>query len=177
MKPHFDQSGNTKETISELIKLLSSRDPAKRKQAHDRLIQIGKPAVTALIKLTTWPKTELRREAASILGDMEDPSAIPTLINLLVDDAFEVRWRAAESLIKMKRDALIPLFQELIQKDRFDSVWFLEGVHHILGKLDEKGYLGPASQKVLAAFKDPVKEIAVPKAAEKALEGFENIPS
>ena len=106
---------------------------------------------------------------------MQDPSAIPTLINLLVDEAFEVRWRAAESLIEMKRDALIPLFQALLQKDRLNSVWFLEGVHHILRKLDEKGYLGPASQKVLEAFKDPVKEIAVPEAAEKALEGFENI--
>jgi len=72
---------------------------------------------------------------------------------------------------------LVPLFQELIQKDRFDSVWFLEGVHHILGKLDEKGYLGPVSQKVLEAFKEPVKEIAVPKAAEKALEALENIAS
>ena len=57
-----------------------------------------------------------------------------------------------------------------MRKERFGSVWFLDSVHHILSKLDEKGYLAPPSQTVLEAFKDPVKEIAIPEAAEKALE-------
>ena len=96
------------------------------------------------------------------------------MINLLIDERFEVRWRAAESLVKMKRDVVFPLFQELLRKDRFDSVWFLEGAHHILRKLDNEGYLEPLWRKVLEAFDDPMKEIKIPEAAERALETLEN---
>ncbi len=180
MKVHFNRPSASKETIRKLIDALGSRDPTKRHQAHNRLSEFGGKAIPALIKLTADPKPELRREAASILGDIHDPSGIPALINLLDDEAYEVRWRAAESLIKMDRDGIIPLFRELQHSNRFDSAWFLDSVHHILRKLNEKGYLGPPSQKVLKAFEDPVKEIAIPEAAEKALEtlgAFDQIPS
>ena len=180
MKVHFNRPSASKETIRKLIDALGSRDPTKRHQAHNRLSEFGGKAIPALIKLTADPKPELRREAASILGDIHDPSGIPALINLLDDEAYEVRWRAAESLIKMDRDGIIPLFRELQHSNSFDSAWFLDSVHHILRKLNEKGYLGPPSQKVLKAFEDPVKEIAIPEAAEKALEtlgAFDQIPS
>ena len=172
MKSHVNRPPVSKETIHTLINSLSSDDPTERNRAQNRLSKIGKPAVNALITLTSQPQAALRREAASILGEIRVPSAIPALINLLVDEAFEVRWRAAESLIKMKRDSVVPLFQELQRGNRFESIWFLEGVHHILRKLDEEGYLGPPSQKVLEAFEDPMKEIAIPMAAEKALEAL-----
>ncbi len=173
MEKHIYDSFTPKESTDKLIDLLDSGDPFERKEAQNRLSEIGKPAVPALIKLTKHPESELRWEAAKILGDIGDPAAIPTLINLLVDEAFEVRWRAAESLIKMKRASIIPLFQELQREKRFESVWFMEGVHHVLRKLDEIGYLGLPSQKVLEAFKNPSNEIAVPEAAEKALEALE----
>ena len=172
MKSHFNRPSASKQAISKLITSLKSNDATERNKAQNHLIEIGKPAVPAIIKLTTESEPELRREAVSILGDIGGPSAILALINLLVDEAFEVRWRAAESLIKMKRESIIPLFQELEQKNRFDNIWFLDGVHHILRKLDEEGYLGPPSQKVLEAFEDPVREVVVPEAAEKALEAL-----
>jgi len=172
MKSHFNRSSASKETINKLIKSLSSKDPVERHRAQIRLSEIGKPAVAALIKLTAGLEPELRHDAASILGDIRAPSAIPALINLLDDQAFEVRWRAAESLIHMKREGVVPLFRELQRAKRFDSVWFLDGVRHILRKLDEEGYLGPPAQKVLEAFEDSMKEIAIPKAAEKALEAL-----
>jgi HEAT repeat protein len=175
MKSHINHPLASPETIDRLIKSLRSNDSAERNDAQNHLTQIGKPAVEALIKLTVQPDAELRREAASILGNIHDPSAIPALINLLVDERFEVRWRAAESLVKMKREVVFPLFQELLRKDRFDSVWFLEGAHHILRKLDQDGYLEPLSQKVLEAFDDPTKEITIPEAAEKALEMLKNL--
>jgi hypothetical protein len=76
-----------------------------------------------------------------------------------------------------KRDGVVPLFQELQRRNRFDSVWFLDGANHILRKLNEEGYLGPPSPKVLEAFEDPMKEIAIPKAAERALEALKNLYS
>jgi HEAT repeat protein len=176
MISHSNRPPASNKTIKELIDLLGSKDPMERNHAQYHLIEIGKPAVAALIILTAQPETELRREAASILGDIHDPSTIPTLIDLLVDRAFEVRWRAAESLIKMKRDSVVPLLQELQRKNRIKSVWFLEGAHHILRKLDAEGYLGLPLQKVLEAFNDSVKEIAVPEAAEKAMEALKNRP-
>ena len=170
METHINRIPASKGDIEQLIQELTSHDSNERMNAQIRLTEIGKPAVPILIEMTTKPEPNLRREAAFVLGEMHEPSAIRALIDLLVDEAFEVRWRAAESLVKMERDTLIPLFQELIRKERFGSVWFLDSVHHILSKLDEKGYLAPPSQGVLDAFKDPVKEIAIPEAAEKALE-------
>ena len=169
---NLERLSTSQETIKAWIDSLGSQDPAERKQAQSHLVGIGKPAAAALIQLTANPKSEVRREAALILGDIRDPAAIPVLINMLVDEAFEVRWRAAESLVKMKRDVVIPLLQELQRSNRFNSVWFLEGARHVLRKLDEEGYLGMPSQKVLAAFADPVRIIAVPIAAEKATEAL-----
>jgi H+-transporting ATPase len=180
MDSYVNHPSVSTETLTKLVQSIGSHNLSERKKAQNRLTEIGEKAVPALIKLTMHSKSELRREAAVILGDIRDSSAIPALINLLVDEAFEVRWRAAESLIKMKRNAVVPLFLELQHSSRFGSAWFLEGVHHILRKLDEQGYLGPPSQKVLVAFKDPVKAIAIPTAAEKALEALgaiDQIPS
>ncbi len=173
IKSDMDHDTHSALTIRKLIALIGSRDPNERRTAQERLTGIGKGAVPALILLTASPEAELRREGAALLGDIGDRSAIPALINLLVDEAFEVRWRAAESLIKMRRESIIPLFRALWQSDRFDSVWFLEGIHHILRKLNEEGYLAPPSQQVLAAFDDPVREIAIPAAARKALEALD----
>lgn len=175
MKSHFNPLSTSPGTINKLIESLSSKDLSERTQAEYRLIEIGNPAVTALIQMASQNKSDHRWKAASILGDIRDPSAISTLINLLIDETVEVRWRAAESLIKMGRETVVPLFQELLKKDRFGSMWFLDGVHHILRKLDDEGYLGPPSQAVLKAFDDPVKEIAIPEAAEKALEMLKHL--
>jgi HEAT repeat protein len=175
MESHIYHTPVSMDFINNLIELLDSRDPSVRKEAQNHLAEIGRSAVPALMKLTNQPKSELRWEAAYILGDIGDPMAIPTLIALLVDEAFEVRWRAAESLIKMNRASIIPLFQELQHENRFESVWFMEGVHHILRKLDEIGYLGLPSQGVLEAFNHPSNEIAVPEAAEKALEALSDL--
>ncbi len=172
MKANIDPTPTSREAINKLIRELASHDPNERIRAQIRLTEIGKPALDILVQMTTKPEIDLRREAAAVLGEMRDPSAIPALINLLVDEAFEVRWRAAESLIKMGRETLVPLFQELLKKERFGSIWFLDSVHHILRKLDKEGYLAPPSQKVLVAFKNSMKEIAIPKAAEKALEAL-----
>jgi hypothetical protein len=76
------------------------------------------------------------------------------------------------AVVRTSQTLLLIAFQELQRRNRFDSVWFLDGVHHILRKLNEEGYLGPPSQKVLEAFEDPIKEIAIPKAAKKALEAL-----
>ena len=145
---HIDPDPSSDQAIKGWIGSLGSHDPNVRKTAYGRLTGIGKPAMPALIQLTADPEPELRREAAAILGDIGDPTSIPTLIDLLVDEAFEVRWRAAESLVKMKRESVIPMFQALRNSDRFNSVsWSLEGTHHILRKLDEEGYLGPPSRQ------------------------------
>ena len=91
---HIDPDPSSDQAIKGWIGSLGSHDPNVRKTAYGRLTGIGKPAMPALIQLTADPEPELRREAAAILGDIGDPTSIPTLIDLLVDEAFEVRWRA-----------------------------------------------------------------------------------
>lgn len=160
-------------TIFDLMALLKSKDPHERKKAQYELIDIGKPAIQPLLQMVHDPDVEVRREITAILGELADPSAIPSLIDLMDDEAFEVRWRAAESMTKMKRAALIPLLKELKLKKRFSSPRFLEGAHHILRLLNEEGYLGPSVQ-VLEAFDATEREIAIPWTANKVLETLEH---
>jgi len=60
------------------------------------------------------------------------------------------------AVVRTSQTILLTVFQELQQGNRFDAVWFLDGAHHILRKLNEEGYLGPPSPKVLEAFEDPM---------------------
>jgi hypothetical protein len=151
-----------------LIQMLASGRWRERKFARAAFIRIGSPIVPTLIQLLSHPRSDVRWEAAFILGVLQEPSSAPALVKALEDEAVEVRWRAAEALICMKRHSLIPLFERL--KERFESVHMREGARHVLHGLDQSGSLAEPSLKVLAALDSIEPAMTVPWAVEHALE-------
>ncbi|GAB4542180.1 MAG: hypothetical protein Kow0063_33800 [Anaerolineae bacterium] len=152
-----------------LIATLTSKDSLARQRARESLVDIGKPAVAALMEAlaATDSNYHVRWEAAKALSELEDAGAAPVLVNALEDENFGVRWLAAEGLISLGRDGLIPLMEALVQ--RSDSVVLREGARHVLRMLSE-GDLHAQISPVLAALEEVQPTLAVPKAAHTALE-------
>ncbi len=169
MERHINLS-NTNKEIDLWIDHLASTNLKERKTARERLVMIGKPAVPALIHLLTDPRADQRWEAACVLGDIADPEAAPALVTALEDDTVQVRWRAAEALTQMGRESLLPLFRQL--ENRSDCVQLREGAHHILHCLNDDGVLDGPSLKVMEALESPDPAVAVPWAAEKAIDAL-----
>lgn len=157
--------------IPALIATLAGNDGLERQRARESLVDIGKPAVAALIEVLAAPDSNYhtRWEAAKALSDLEDPEAASVLVNALEDEDFGVRWLAAEGLIAMGRDGLAPLLEALVK--RSDSASLREGAHHVLRMLN-KGDLHAQIGPVLAALEDVEPILEVPVATHAALDAL-----
>jgi HEAT repeat protein len=157
--------------VAPLIAALNSRDGTERKVARLRLIEIGRPAVPALIEALQSPSEHVRWEAAKALVDIRDGRAAPALVRILEDPEPAVRWLAAEALMVLGRDGLIPLLQGL--ERRSSSVWFRDGAHHVLRALTLDG-VAEEARPVLEALEDIEPPVEVPIAAHEVLERLKN---
>jgi hypothetical protein len=107
------------EKIDELLKVLGSRDPDKRKRAADRLARLGsagRRAVPALLKLLHDPKVEVADAADSALAAIGPPDKkdLPALIDALQDAKLaKARRYAADALSKLG-DAAKPALDALV---------------------------------------------------------------
>ena len=86
--------------IAPLIEKLTLNDARIRRDASEALIDIGAPALPALITALQDPDPNLRWCAASVLGDMGEEAvvAIPALTQALQDSASQVRLYATLAL-------------------------------------------------------------------------------
>ena len=157
--------------IPALIATLAGNDGLERQRARESLVDIGKPAVAALIEVLAAPDSNyhMRWEAAKALSDLEDPEAASMLVNALEDEDFGVRWLAAEGLIALGRDGLSPLLKALVK--RSNSTSLREGAHHVLRMLDD-AELHYQVAPVLAALEDVEPILEVPVAAHAALDAL-----
>jgi len=156
--------------IPSLIKQLSDTDGFVRMQAREVLTCIGAPAVTELIHTLSTANSQLRWQVIKILDGIQDPAAARVLVEQLKDDNAGVRWAASDALIALRRDAIPPLLETLIRD--FDSLWLRQAAHHILHVFKDAGILIEAEEKVFEALEDVEPAMAVPWAAEKALESL-----
>jgi HEAT repeat protein len=114
-----------KRAIPYLIKMLE--DDYAQDEASKALLCFDKNAVSPLIETLTRKnytrfnnETNLsvkrRAEAARLLGEIGDPSAIRTLIKMLEDEKWEVRLSSALSLVEIgvSKDEIIKVIPELI---------------------------------------------------------------
>jgi hypothetical protein len=161
---------NSYQSILIWIKKIGSRDSSERQFARSFLIKEGKNAIPDLIQALSSGGQRTRKEAAKILAQMRDPIAASALVQALMDEDHDVRWAAMEALIALDRIGLEPLLQALM-KD-LDSVWLLEGAHHILHVLKNRGRLGKPLMKVFRALEGIEPQSAVPWAAEAAWESL-----
>lgn len=154
--------------IPSLVRKLGDVDGFIRMHAREILICIGGPAVPALIDTLSNDNSQLRWQAIKVLESIQDPSAAPALVDRLKDDNAGVRWAASDALIRLREAAIPALLEGLICN--FDSLWLRQGAHHILHVLKDAGKLNQAEEKVFEALEGVEPTVAVPWAAEKALE-------
>jgi HEAT repeat protein len=141
-----------------LIQTLASRDGMSRQAARRSLVAIGEPATDGLVEALTHKSAQLRWEAAKALSELADPKGGPALVAALADREFGVRWLAAEGLIVLGRAGLAPLMQALV--DKSSSTLLLEGAHHVLRVLAERG-LRDLVAPILQALEGPEPAIDV----------------
>ncbi len=156
--------------IPSLISKLGDVDGFIRMHAREILICIGEPAVPELIKTLSDDNSQLRWQAIKVLESIQDASAAPGLVQRLKDDNAGVRWAASDALIALRR-AAIPALLEGLRRD-FDSLWLRQGAHHIFHVLKDAGKLTQPEEKVFEALEEIEPAVAVPWAAEKALESL-----
>jgi hypothetical protein len=154
-------------TIASIIDVFTSADGVKRHAAREKLEEIGRPAVPALVRTLQSPSEHARWEAAKALGRVADASAGPALVRTLEDEKAAVRWLAATALINLGRDALVPLLRGL--EGHSDSIWFRDGAHHVLHSLIRDGVADEAIP-VLEALENLEPAVEAPIAAYHVLE-------
>jgi|YelNatPaOPRAMG01_1025707.scaffolds.fasta_scaffold04397_5 HEAT repeat protein len=162
---HFTQSD-----IDRLVRELENKNPTTRARARLILVQIGRPAVPALIRALSHYETYVRCEAAHALGDIGDPTAIPKLVRLLEDEDVAARWRATVALTAIGTPAVIPLLLALV--DRFESVRLREGVRRVIQNLKDRGELPQPVVDVLNSLGDIAAGVESPWVAITALEAM-----
>jgi len=157
--------------IDSLIADLYSTDGMRRQRARAALVEIGEPAVPALIQALDAHEAHAHWEAAKALSQIGSPRAAHRFVELLgADKEFGVRWLAGEGLISMGVPAIEPLLDALIERP--GSVWLREGAHHVLHDLITRRLLPSAMVQTLSpvyeALRGPAAEAAVPGAAARA---------
>ncbi len=137
----MDKTGYTNLNLKNLLVLLASIDSTTRKEVRERLVTLGKPAVSSLaIILKNSKEDHLRWEAAKTLGGIEDKRSIPSLVNALEDRNHDVAWLAAEALSNFKKAAWPALLGLLVKTEHKDSTLLRKGVHHVLLNQKEEGF-------------------------------------
>ncbi|MBN1690988.1 MAG: HEAT repeat domain-containing protein [Dehalococcoidia bacterium] len=155
--------------IDTLCSLLGSKDGVTRSKARAALVDIGRPAVKALVGALKDRNQTVRWESAKALGQISDPKSIDALIAALQDRLFDVRWLAAEALIGIGDKAVGPILQTIV--DNPDSEEVREGAHHVLHDLRASRYLD-ILKPVIASMEDVTFTLDIPLEAKKAIKAI-----
>jgi hypothetical protein len=156
-----------------LIAALASHDGLTRERARQALVTLGASAVDALIVALRSPNHIIRQGAASALGAIANPRAMPALIAALDDEHFAVRWLAAVGLIALPEASLIPLLSAL-QYAPWGEGSLHTGAYHIL-RTQLSGPNGPILVPVVKALEGVEPGATVPLAAYQALSALRDI--
>jgi len=158
-----------KSDISSLVSLLGGKDGVKRIKARAALVDIGRPAVDALVSAMKDRNQTMRWEAAKALGQIRDPKSIDALVMALRDKLFDVRWLAAEALIGIGDKSVKPILQALI--DYPESEELREGAHHVLHDLVTSRYRDDL-KPIITALEDLTFTLDIPIRAKKTLKAI-----
>ena len=135
--------------------------------AVEALVEIGAPAVPALIEALRDREAQVRWHAAKALSRLGDVRAAEALIERLDDPNYGVRWLAAEGLVAIGV-AVVEMVLEALCTRRVGA-WFRHGVYHVLNKVEAPSEAEKAWLRQLAARvrRDPADEL--PLLARRAL--------
>lgn len=126
-------------TIEDLIESLNSDDDFVIEEAMGLLEMKGDEAVDPLIDALSSRKKNIRLNAAKLLGLLNNPKAIDSLILTLRDSNKLVRREASTSLSRLGSDAVDPLIAILNDED-----WRVRGAAAwALGNLNDEKAIEP----------------------------------
>ena len=150
-------------SIDELIELLNDKDDFVVEDAVGELELRADESLDPLIDALSSRKKQIRLHAATLLGAINDPKAIPALIETLHDNNKLVRREASTAFSRMGDPAVEPLIETLNDEDwrvRGAAAWALgnlddERAIPALEKLldDESGYVKQGAQSAIASIK------------------------
>ncbi|MDO8840984.1 HEAT repeat domain-containing protein, partial [Methanocalculus sp.] len=133
--------------ITTLILLLVHENYRVQKAAIDALIRIGSTAVPALIRALDAPPLQVRMNAVTALGRIEDSAIIPIFIQHLDDENEEMRQTIARSLSRLGLAAIPPLSEILRSGMRLQKMTALD----TFGSMSED----EATAAIRPALRDP----------------------
>jgi HEAT repeat protein len=99
----------TMTSLQSKIRALDLTDAAARRRAETELMQIGRPALDALIE--ALPVASLRQQVVilKLIGRMADPDSLPVLKNALLDPQWLIRQAAVNALANFPAERILPL--------------------------------------------------------------------
>ena len=156
-------------SIHSLVTGMTTGTATERRIAREALIDIGGPAVPALVRELESSSAHVRLEAAKALAEIGEARAAPALVRALEDGNASVRRTAARGLIGLGRGALIPLLEALEQAS--DSMRLREGARRVLRALVQEGAAKEAAP-VLAVLEDMEAPAEVPGVAFNVLQSL-----
>jgi HEAT repeat protein len=157
-----------KQDIQKRLVELEDDDIKIRDTARLHLATLGQVAVPDLVHQLKTDKEPCRREAAKILGEIQDESAADALVEAFLDESIGVGWAASKALIKYGHRAIIPLLEGITR--HFDSTRFRQRAFHVLHELDRDHYLHPKVKEVMDSLRGMGIFTGAAWAAERAIE-------
>lgn len=149
--------------IDELIEKLNDKDDFVVEDAVGELELRSDEALDPLIDALSHRKKQIRLNAATLLGAINDPKAVEPLIETLKDNNKLVRREASTSLSRMGEAAVEPLIEVLKDDDwrvRGAAAWALGNLNDeraipALEALldDESGYVKSGAESAIASIK------------------------
>ena len=116
------------EEILDLSENLGVDDSDVRREARWELVDMGEEAVKPLISKLDSDDAKVVKDAAWVLGRVEDPRAVEPLVELLGDESTSVAKRAAKALVRIGEEALPAMLEQLgsdcVERRRL-AAWFL----------------------------------------------------
>jgi HEAT repeat protein len=153
----------TADEIPVLMEQLGADDGARRQEARDALVQIGRAAAPHVTRALADSNARVRWKAAKALRDLREPSSALSLVEPLMDETLEVRWLAAEALVTLEEKGIVPFLAALVRN--FGSIWLRNGAYHVLYALEMKQLLNPETSKVLKTLRSIQPAVSVAYAA------------
>jgi HEAT repeat protein len=157
----------TENRVAELVEDLRSPDAAAVDRAVRQLVEMGEPAVPALILALKDPEARVRSAAASALWGLgpKARNAVPTLAEALADNDEGVRLGVVMALESVGRDAAaaVPALSRAV-RDRDGNVrlWAAKAL----------GKIGPPARAALPALTEAARYDSTRAAAEDAIRAF-----
>lgn len=162
-----DSEWVAEDSLTDLVKQLSSDFPADRIRAREALVERGEDAAVAVTPLSRSADRRLRWECAKTLCEIADPVSVEPLIELLEDQDEGVRWDAALGLIAIGPPAVKALLQAIIRRSKEHAI--LPGARHVLHHWCRTDW-GKALEPVSEALGSSHPSESAPVAANWALE-------